>query len=89
MATDSDKYDSRIYFGGKRLAEMREIAEAEFKSFFLSIEINKKDRVFVIRVENADDIKKVEDFTNKYQYCRVIGYPRIEYSILRGKKEPI
>lgn len=80
---------SRIYIEGKRLGQMRQIVEDTFGESLLSIDVKMPDRIFVIRLENNVDVKKMEFFTHKHKQCRIEVFPRIEFCVFRGKKQLI
>lgn len=78
---------SKIYIDGKRMGQMQEIAEAKFGEHFLSIEVRMPDRIFIIRLQKGADIEEMKKFTEKYRLCKVEVFPRIEFTVYKGKKE--
>lgn len=76
-----------MYIGGKRIGQMRELAEEKFGEAYLSIEI--KEGIFVIRVADHADIIEMEKFTDKHKLCKIEVFPRIAFFVFRGKKQPV
>lgn len=74
-----------MYIGGKRIGQMRELAEEKFGESFLSIEI--KEGIFVIRLVNDANVNEMEKFTHKHKLCRIEVFPRISFSVFRGKRQ--
>lgn len=78
---------SRIYIDGKRLGPMREIVEGTFSDSFLSIEVKMPERIFILRLSNNVDIKKVKAFSEEYPLCKIEVFPRIELIVFKGRVE--
>lgn len=81
------KYNCDICIGGLRVGAMKQIAKAAFHSSFISIEVKMPDRVFVIRLDNTVDVKKLEEFKEEYRLCHIIIYQPIDLSTLKTSKK--
>lgn len=78
---------SRIYIHCMRIARMKEICEDKFGESFLSVQVKLPDRIFIVRVADDADIKKMEQFTSKYKHSIIEVFPRMAFSVYRGKKQ--
>lgn len=80
MRPERKIYKSTICIDGKRISEMREIANAIFEGAFMSIEVS--DGRFLVRIDdsvgNGIDIDKLERFKNKYRLCNVKVYREVD-----------
>lgn len=83
----SETKPSRMYIDGIRIARMKEICEDTFKESFLSVEVKLPDRIFIVRVADDADMKKMEEFTSKYKLSIIEVFPRMAFSVYRGKKQ--
>lgn len=79
--SDNKKYDSHVCINGKRISQMRAIAEAVFEESLLSIEVNEHGRQFIIRIDDTKAHKK-QKFQQEHKQCKVIVYKEIDFSSL-------
>lgn len=86
MAPQKPKSD--ICIGGKRIGIMRQLAQEVFEDSFLSIEVDERNRVFILRIDDKN-VHKLNSFKQKYPLCKVIVYKEIDYSVLRNGKPAI
>ena len=78
---------SRMYIHGMRRFRMEQICEETFGEYFLSVEVKLPDRIFVVRIADDADIRKMQKFTEKYKLCLIELIPRMSYIIYRGQKQ--
>lgn len=76
------KQTSNLSIGGFRLGKMRQFCQEIFEDSFLSIEVS-AERIFLIRLENTVDLKKLDNFKAKYKLCKIIVYQCIDFSDLK------
>lgn len=89
LKLETKKQLSRIYIDGKRLGPMTELVEATFPDSFLSIEVQMPEEIFLLRLSNNVDVKKVKIFSEEYPLCKIEIFPRIEMIIFKGKVQLI
>lgn len=83
----SETQPSRMYIGTMRIARMKEICQDTFGESFLSVHVKLPDRIFVVRVADDADMKKMEQFTAKHKLSLIEVFPRMAFSVYRGKKQ--
>lgn len=81
----TEQKTSWLYIGGKRIGQMREIAEEKFGESFLDIKI--KEGLFIIRVADDANLQAMEKFTDRYKLCKIEVFPRIAFCVFRGKRQ--
>lgn len=84
---ETEQQLSRIYIDKMRKGQMRSKLEDIFGESFLSIEVKMPERIFLIRLSNDADMKKMQKFTEEHRQCKIEVFPRIEFIVFKGKKE--
>lgn len=77
------KYDSKVCFQGKTMAQVRENAEMLFGDSFLCIEVDHHNMEFIVRVDHNIDLKRAEDFKSKHKQTKLIIYQEITLQALK------
>lgn len=78
--------DSQISLQGKTISMMRELAKGIFQESFMSIEVDKKSMMFIIRIENEADKKTIDYFKEKYKQCIVKVFQEVKDIPLSAQK---
>lgn len=77
------KYDSKVCFQGKTMAQVRENAEMLFGDSFLCIEVDHHNMEFIVRIDHNIDLKRAEDFKLKHKQTKLIIYKEITLQALK------
>ena len=76
--TNTNIPNSQLSLQGKTISMMREIVKGIFCESFISIDVDKNNRVFIVRLENNIDEKRLKYFSEKYKQCVVKVFQEIK-----------
>lgn len=66
------KYDSRVCFQGKRVAQIRSMLEEIFDDAIICIDVDHHNMNFVIRMSDKVNIDRAQKFQDKHKQCKII-----------------